>query len=44
LIDYGSEKYYSAVAKTLDEVIQLAEDGWTYFQEFEGVKVFRKTK
>jgi len=39
LIDYSSEKYYSATARTLDEGRQLAEDGWTYFQEFEGIKV-----
>lgn len=44
LIDYSGEKYYSAVATNLAEGIQIAEDGWTYFQEFDGVKVFRKPK
>jgi integrase len=44
LVDYRGEKYFSAVAKTLEEGRQLAEDGWTYFQEFDGVKVFRKPK
>jgi len=42
LVDFGSDKYYSAVATTVEEGRKLAEDGWTYFQEFEGVKVFRK--
>ena len=42
LVDFGNDKYYSAVATTLEEGRKLAEDGWTYFQEFEGVKVFRK--
>ena len=42
LVDFGDDKYHSAVATTLEEGRKLAEDGWTYFQEFEGVKVFRK--
>ena len=42
MIDFGSDKYHSAVATTIEEGRKLAEDGWTYFQEFEGVKVFRK--
>lgn len=42
LIDFESTKYHSAVATTVEEGRKLAEDGWTYFQEFEGVKVFRK--
>lgn len=44
LIDYEGEKYYSAVAQTIEEIRQLAEDGWTYFQEIGDVKVFRKPK
>jgi integrase len=44
LVDFCSDKYYSAVATTLKEVRQLAEDGWNYFQEIEGKKVFRKPK
>lgn len=44
MIDYGNDKYYSAVAKTVDEVRKLAEDGWTYFQEVDGEKVFRKPR
>lgn len=41
-VNFDSGKYYSAVATTLEEGRKLAEDGWTYFQEFDGVKVFRK--
>lgn len=44
LIDFGSDKYYSAVATTVKEVRQLAEDGWTYFQEIDGIKIFRKPR
>jgi integrase/transposase-like protein len=44
IVDFDTGKYYSAVAKTLEEGIKLAEDGWTYFQEFDGVKVFRKPR
>lgn len=44
LVDYGNEKYYSAVAQTIEEVRQLAEDCWPYFQEVEGVKIFRKPR
>jgi integrase len=42
LIDFGSDKYHSAIATTIEEVRKLAEDGWTYFQEIDGIKVFRK--
>jgi integrase len=44
LVEFGNDKYYSAVATTVEEGRKLAEDGWTYFQEFEGVKVFRKPR
>jgi hypothetical protein len=44
LIDYDGEKYYSAIAQTVEEIRQLAEDGWSYFQEVDGVKIFRKPK
>jgi len=44
LVDFGSDKYYSAVATTIKEVRQLAEDGWTYFQEIDEKKVFRKLR
>ena len=41
-VQLGDEKYYSAVATTIDQIRKLAEDGWTYFQECNGVKIFRK--
>ena len=44
LVDYDGEKYYSATATTVEEIRQLAEDGWSYFQEIDGIKVFRKPK
>lgn len=44
MTDFNSDQYYSAVANTVEEGRKLAEDGWTYFQTFEGVKVFRKLK
>lgn len=46
LVDYSGEKYYSAVAKTIEEIKQLAEeeDGWSYFQQIDGVKIFRKPR
>jgi integrase len=44
LVDFGSDKYYSAVANTVQEIRQLAEDGWMYFQEIDGIKVFRKPR
>ncbi|MCW4019374.1 MAG: site-specific integrase [Candidatus Bathyarchaeota archaeon] len=43
-VDYGEERYFSAVATTVDEVRKLAEDGWNYFQEVNGVKIFRKPR
>ena len=41
-VDFGNERYISAVAKTVEDIRRFAEDGWTYFQEIDGVKVFRK--
>jgi site-specific recombinase XerD len=29
LVDFGNDKYCSAVAKTHEKVKRLAEDGWT---------------
>jgi len=39
---FKEEKYHSTTATTIDEICKLAEDGWTYFQEVAGVKIFRK--
>ena len=44
LVVFGDEKYDSATATTLEELRKLAEDGWTYFQEIDGVKVFKRPK
>ena len=44
IVNYQGDRYFTAMAKNLDELRQLAEDGWAYFQEFEGVKVFRKPR
>jgi integrase len=41
-VDFGEERYTSAVATTVEEVRKLAEDGWSYFQEVDGIKIFRK--
>ncbi len=41
IVDYQGDRYYSAIAKTVEEIGQLTEDGWTCFQEVAGVKVFR---
>lgn len=44
LVDFGNDKYHSAVASTVEEMRKLAEDGWTYFQEADGIKIFRKPR
>ena len=42
--EWAEERYFSAVATTVEEVRKLAEEGWSYFQECDGVKVFRKPR
>lgn len=42
LVDFENQKYCSAVATTVDEMRKLAEDGWNFFQECNGIKIFRK--
>jgi hypothetical protein len=37
------EEYYYSTAKTLEEFCKL-EDGWSFFTEIDGIKVFRKPK
>lgn len=44
LVDFGSDKYYSATATTVEEARKLAEDGWSFFCEVDGVKIFRKPR
>ena len=44
LVVFRDEEYYSATAKTVEEVRKLAEDGWSFFCEIDGTKIFRKPK
>jgi len=44
IVVFREEEYYSAIAKTVEEVRKLAEDGWNFFCEMDGVKIFRKPK
>jgi len=44
LVVFREEEYCSTTAKTVEECCKLAEDGWTFFVEVDGIKVFRKTK
>ena len=44
IVVFQDEEYNSATAKTVEEVQKLAEDGWSYFCEIDGIKVFRKPK
>jgi hypothetical protein len=37
-------QYFSAIAKNVNEARKLAEDGWSYFCEVDGTKIFRKPK
>jgi len=44
LINFESEEYNSAVAKTLDEARKLVEAGFEYVTDMDGCKLFRKRK
>jgi integrase len=44
LIDFGNDEYHVSVAKTVEEVQKLIEEGFDYVTDFEGVKLFRKRK
>jgi hypothetical protein len=44
LANFDSMQYFSATARNVDEAQKLAEDGWSYFCESEGTKIFRKPK
>jgi len=44
LVKFESDDYYVKTAKTLKEACELAEAGFTYFTEIQGVQVFRKPK
>jgi hypothetical protein len=44
LIDFESEEYHSATAKTIDEARQLIETGFEYVFDMDSIKLFRKRK
>jgi hypothetical protein len=44
LIDFESEEYHSATAKTIDEARQLIETGFEYVCDMDSIKLFRKRK
>jgi integrase len=44
LIDFGTEEYHSATAKTVDEAAKLIEQGFDFVCDVDTVKLFRKRK
>jgi integrase len=44
LIDFGTEEFHSATAKTVEEAAKLIEQGFDYVTEIDGIKLFRKRK
>jgi len=42
MIEYESDEYHSATARTSEEAEQLIESGFEYVTKVEGVKLFRK--
>ena len=44
MVVFGEGEYYSATAKTVEEVYRLGADGWSFLAEIDGTKVFRKPK
>lgn len=45
LVQFSEEdEFYSATAKTVEEVAKLIEQGFDYVTEFDNVKLFRKRK
>jgi len=43
-LDFGSEEYHSATAKTVNEAAKLIEQGFDYICDVDGIKLFRKRK
>jgi hypothetical protein len=43
-VDFGSEEYHSATAKSVEEAQELIEEGFEYVTEMESIKLFRKRK
>jgi hypothetical protein len=44
LINFESDEFHSATAKTVQEAQKLIEAGFEYVCEFSDVKIFRKRK
>jgi len=43
-LEFGSEEYHSATAKTVEEAAKLVEQGFDYICDIDGIKLFRKRK
>jgi len=44
LINFESDEFHSATAKTVQEAQKLVEAGFEYVYEFNDVKIFKKSK
>jgi integrase len=44
LVEFGSDEYYSATAKNVDEAQKLVESGFEYVCDIDDIKLFRKRK
>jgi hypothetical protein len=44
LVNFESDEYHSATAKTVEEAQKLVETGFEYVCDFEEIKLFRKRK
>jgi hypothetical protein len=44
LVNFGSDQYHSAIAKTVEEARKLIESGFSFVCDMEGVKLFSKRK
>jgi len=44
LVVFREDEYYSATAKTVEEICKLTEDGWSFFADIDEIKIFRMPK
>ena len=44
LVNFGSDEFHVAVARTLEDACKLVEQGFDYVTDIDGVKIFRKRK
>ena len=44
MVEFKSEEYISATAKTTEDAQKLVEAGFEYVTEIDGLKLFRKRK